>query len=130
MEPSLSKPNREPATAFPPQKKIKGAFLPDLLRRHWDKGAIIAIAILLWAPRLSGSIDLRWDGSVYYLLATSLAQGHGYRIPSEPGSPEAMQYPPLFPAFIALHQHILGSADPAVVGQSLRYSYAGLFLFF
>ena len=130
MESSLTEADYKPATALPSQEKTKGGFLRDLLRRHWDKAAVIAIAVLLWLPRLSGSIDLRWDGSVYYLLGTSLAQGHGYRIPSEPGSPQAMQYPPLLPAFIAIHERILGSADPAVVGQSLRYSYAGLFLFF
>src|SRR5690242_19463144 len=95
-------------------------FSRELFRRHWDKAAVICIALLLWLPRLSGSIDLRWDGSVYYLLGTSLAQGHGYRIPSEPGSPEATQYPPMLPAFIALHERILAGTDPALVGQWLR----------
>ena len=43
---------------------------------------MIALALLLWAPRFSGPIDLRWDAGVYYLLGTSLAKGEGYRIPS------------------------------------------------
>ena len=61
-------------------------------------------------------------------LGTSLATGHGYRILSEPGSPEALQYPPLLPAFVALHERVLGSTDPAVVGPWLRISFAALFL--
>ena len=63
---------------------------------------------------------------VYYLLGTSLATGEGYRIPSEPGSPEALQYPPLLPALVALHQWALGTTDPAIVAPWLRRSYACL----
>ena len=61
--------------------------LRTLIGRWWGESVVVAIALLLWLPRLSGPIDLRWDGGVYYLLGTSLAQGHGYRIASEPGSP-------------------------------------------
>ena len=82
----------------------------------------------MWAPRLKGPIDLRWDAGVYYLLGTSLATGQGYRILSEPGAPEAIQYPPLLPGIIALYERALGSIDPAVVGPWLRRSYAVLFL--
>ncbi len=85
---------------------------------------------MIWLPRLSGPIDLRWDAGVYYLSGTSLAQGHGYRIPSEPGSPEALQYPPLLPSIIALHERVLGTADPAVVASALRKTYALIFLAF
>ena len=63
-----------------------------------------------------------------YLLGTSLAKGEGYRIPSEPGSPEALQYPPLLPALVALHQWVLGTTDPAIVAPWLRSSYAALFV--
>jgi hypothetical protein len=65
---------------------------------------------------------------VYYLLGTSLAKGEGYRIPSEPGSPEALQYPPLLPALVALHQWALGTTDPVIVAPWLRSSYAALFV--
>ena len=54
----------------------------------WPETVVLVIALLLWVPRLLGPIDLRWDGSVYYLLGTSLAQGYGYRILSEPGLPK------------------------------------------
>jgi hypothetical protein len=94
-----------------------------LLRRYWAEVLVIILAFALWAPRLSGPLDLRWDAGVYYILGTSLAEGHGYRILSEPGAPEAIQYPPLLPAFVALHEKILGTADPALVAPWLRRSY-------
>jgi hypothetical protein len=100
------------------------------LSELWCWVAITGLAIGLWLPRLSGPIDLRWDAGVYYILGTSLATGHGYRILSEPGEPEALQYPPLLPAIVALHEKALGSTDPAVVGPWLRRSYAGLFLIY
>ena len=86
------------------------------MTRYWGEAVVVAIALLVWLPRLSGPIDLRWDGGVYYLLGTSLAEGHGYRIPSEPGSPEALQYPPLLPAVVALHQRALGTTNPRCRG--------------
>ena len=55
------------------------------LVRFWGELTVLVLAILLWLPRLTGPIDLRWDAGVYYLLGTSLAKGHGYRILSEPG---------------------------------------------
>jgi hypothetical protein len=91
-----------------------------IVTRYWAPIAVAGIVILLWAPRLSGPIDLRWDAGVYYILGTSLATGHGYRILSEPGTPEVLQYPPLLPAVIALHQRALGSTDPVVVAPWLR----------
>jgi hypothetical protein len=100
------------------------------LNQSWAWIAAAALAILLWAPRLSGPIDLRWDAGVYYVLGTSLSTGQGYRILSEPGSPEALQYPPLLPAVVALYERALGSTAPAVVGPWLRLSYAALFFFY
>src|SRR5215813_188042 len=83
--------------------------------RWWGEAVVVAIAFLLWVPRLSGPIDLRWDAGVYYVLGTSLATGQGYRLLSEPGSPEAVQYPPLLPAIVAVCQRALGSTDTTVV---------------
>jgi hypothetical protein len=102
--------------------------LSETMRRYWSEAVVVALALLLWVPRLSGPIDLRWDAGVYYVLGTSLATGQGYRILSEPGAPEALQYPPLLPAIVALHQRVLGSINPAVVGPWLRLSFAALFL--
>jgi len=108
--------------------KNTGFQLRTVMQASWPFAIVIALCIGLWAPRLKGPIDLRWDASVYYLLGTSLATGQGYRILSEPGAPEAIQYPPLLPAVVALYERALGSSDSAVVGPWLRRSYAALFL--
>lgn len=112
---------------------LKESTIADLqaarvVKSYWPFACIIALWVILWAPRLQGPIDLRWDAGVYYVLGTSIATGHGYRILSEPGSPEAVQYPPLLPAIVAVYERILGSTDPAVVGPWLRMSYSGLSL--
>ena len=96
--------------------------------RYWAEAVVVAIAFLLWAPRLTGPIDLRWDAGVYYVLGTSLATGHGYRILSEPGSPEALQYPPLLPAIVAVHEWALGTTNPDVVAPWLRKLYFVIFV--
>ena len=106
------------------------AIVAKTVTRYWSAALVVAIALLVWVPRLSGPIDLRYDGSVYYLLGTSLTEGHGYRISSEPGSPEALQYPPLLPEVIALHQRVLRTTDPAIVAPWLRRSYAVMFVGF
>ncbi len=100
------------------------------ITRYWREAVVLALAFALWVPRLTGPIDLRWDAGVYYILGTSLATGQGYRILSEPGSPEALQYPPLLPAVVALYERAVGSTDAAVVGPWLRLSYALLFLLY
>ena len=89
--------------------------------------ALLALIVAVWLPRLRGPIDLRWDGSVYYVLGTALAQGQGYRLLNEPGKIEAVQYPPLLPAIVALHQLVLGTSDPLVVGHWLRLTFFLMF---
>jgi hypothetical protein len=112
-------------------KQPSATVVPGQIRRiitaYWSEAVVIVVAFLLWVPRFSGPIDLRWDAGVYYLLGTSLANGQGYRIQSEPGSPEALQYPPLLPAVVALHQRVVGTNDPAVVAPLLRIMYAVVF---
>jgi hypothetical protein len=119
----LEEPVRDPANSRLATVPVRG-----FGAGHWSSIAVVALALLLWAPRFSGPIDLRWDAGVYYLLGTSLAAGEGYRIPSEPGSPEALQYPPLLPALVALHQWALGATDPVIVAPWLRRTYAALFV--
>jgi hypothetical protein len=99
-----------------------------LITRYWPEFVVLAVAVVLWVPRLSGPIDLRWDAGVYYVLGTSLASGQGYRILSEPGSPEALQYPPGLPAIVAMHEWVLGTTDPVVVAPSLRRFNAFVFV--
>ena len=84
--------------------------------------ALAALVVATWLPRMRGPLDLRWDGGVYYVLGTSLAEGRGYRLLNEPGEIEAIQYPPLLPIYIAAHQVIAGTGDPTIVGRWLRLS--------
>lgn len=93
-------------------------------------GIVVAMVALLWFPRLNGPIDLRYDAGVYYVLGSSMASGEGYRIKSEPGAPEGIQYPPGLPALVAVHQLVLGTADAKVVAPVLRRTYAVLFVAF
>ena len=90
--------------------------------------ALLVLSVAIWLPRLRGPIDLRWDGGTYYVLGTSLAEGRGYRLLNEPGEIEAVQYPPLLPAIVAVHQWILGSSDPMIVGHWLRLTFFVMFL--
>src|SRR5262249_9607022 len=82
--------------------------------------------LLVCLPRLSGPIDLRWDASTYYVLGTALAQGKGYRLLNEPGEIQAIQYPPLLPVVVAIHQRALGSSSYLTVGPWPRFSWSGL----
>ena len=102
-----------------------------LVTRHWAEAVLVAVALLLWVPRLSGPINLRWDASTYYVLGTALAEGKGYRLLNEPGDIEAVQYPPLLPLIVAAHQRMMGTSDYFKVGSILRLTYfvlSGLFL--
>lgn len=84
---------------------------------------LMVVTAALWAPRLRGPIDLRWDAGVYYMLGTSLAEGDGYRLPNEPQPIRAIQYPPLLATVAAVHQTLLETSDPVVVGSWLRRFY-------
>ena len=80
-------------------------------------------ALASWAPRGGGPIDLRWDGGAYYILGTSLAEGDGYRIRSEPGGLPSSLHPPLVPAFVALHELALQTTDPVVCRLNIAAEY-------
>jgi hypothetical protein len=82
---------------------------------------LLLAVLLLWIPRFEGPIDLRWDAGVYYVLGTSLAEGRGYRLLNEPGEIEAVQYPPLLPALVAVVQRAVGTSDSVVAGHALRF---------
>ena len=82
--------------------------------------ALSIVIVGLWIPRWAGPLDLRWDGAVYYVLGTSIAEGKGYRLLNEPGEIEAIQYPPLLPLLAAVPQTVLGTSDPVIVGRWLK----------
>ena len=58
-------------------------------------------------------------------------EGKGYRLLNEPGEIQAVQYPPLLPMIVAMHQWVMGTSDYFKVGSALRLTYfvlSGLFL--
>jgi hypothetical protein len=91
---------------------------------------LTCLAFALWAPRLAGPLDLRFDAGVYYITGTALAEGKGYRLLNEPGEIEAIQYPPGLPLMVAGFQRVLGTSDPAIIGRWLRITYCALFLLY
>lgn len=93
--------------------------------------ALISFLVLIsWIPRARGPIDLRWDAGVYFVLGTSMAEGKGYRLLNEPGAIQAIQYPPGLPAIVGLHEVLLKSSDPLLVGIWLRRSWLVLSLLY
>jgi hypothetical protein len=82
--------------------------------------ALSIATLALWIPRWRGPLDLRWDGAVYYILGTSIAEGKGYRLLHEPGEITAIQYPPLLPLVAAAVQTVVGTTDPLVAGRALK----------
>jgi hypothetical protein len=94
------------------------------LAARWKDAALIialcASILASWSHRISSPVDLRFDGGVYYILGTSLAEGNGYRLLNEPEEIEAVQYPPLLPLIVAAHQWLLGTSDPMIVGRWLK----------
>ena len=88
-----------------------------------DQLILLALSIVmigLWIPRWEGPLDLRWDGAVYYILGTSIAEGKGYRLLHEPGEIQAIQYPPLLPLIAAAPQMALRTSDPVIAGRWLK----------
>ena len=90
--------------------------------------ALTGLSVALWFPRRFGPLDMRYDAGVYYILGTSLAEGRGYRILSEPGAIEAIQYPPGLSVIAAAAQKVAGTTDADTVGHLLRIGFAGMFL--
>jgi hypothetical protein len=103
---------------------VRPAGLVPRFKPNVIAAAVLAASIVaIWAPRAVGPLDFRWDGGVYYVLGTALAEGKGYRLLNEPGDIEAIQYPPLLPLVVAGHQWLVGSSDLVVVGRWMRLSY-------
>jgi hypothetical protein len=89
---------------------------------------VLVLSVAPWLPRLRGPIDSRWDAGVYYILGTSLYEGKGYRLLNEPGEVWAVQYPPLLPAVVAVHEAVLGTSDFLVVGPWLRVTFFAMWV--
>ena len=94
---------------------------------RWPLALVLAVMLALWAPRLRGPIDLRWDAGVYYLAGSALVEGRGYVIPSEPGTVAEIQYPPALPLLAAAVQKVVGT-DAVAGGHAMRLLYLAMSL--
>ncbi len=99
---------------------------------RWLWGAAIAIlaihATLAWVSRIPG-IGYSNDDSIYLFLARSLREG-SYRDIHLPGAPLHVQYPPGWPALLALGTLVVGERPEILLVIPLALAVAGLALFF
>src|SRR5579884_410890 len=63
---------------------------------------MVLLAVPLWLCRDQPLLGDNYDDAVYWSSARSLANGDGYRVPTLPGDPWQVKYPPLYPAWLSL----------------------------
>jgi hypothetical protein len=75
-------------------------------RRILIAAAFVAVLALVakpvWDSREQWHFGQSWDDSIYWVAAKSLASGQGYRLPSLPGQPPAVKYPPVYPLYLSI----------------------------
>src|ERR1700736_4549327 len=64
--------------------------------------ALAPSAWLAYSWRTMPQLGFYHDDTINWVSAKSLAEGHGYRIPSLPQQPFQTKSPPVFPALLAL----------------------------
>ena len=88
---------------------------PASLRMTGTVRFILVVQALLLLLRFDPDLCTNGDNARYYLLGRALATGQGYRQIEHPDKPVESQYPPLFPALIAVTGGLAGSPLPAKV---------------
>lgn len=81
------------------------SFRLNLLVAVLPPSVALFLSLLLVNPFLSDA----GDNATYMVLARSLANGHGFTLLSEPGSPPFKLYPYAYPALLALQMLVLGA---------------------
>ena len=89
---------------------------------------LVVFAGLAWVARLPG-IGSGNDDAIYYFLAKSLLHG-SYRETFVPGAPFHVQYPPGWPAVLAVAIGLVGDRADLLLLLPLGFSVAGLLLLF
>lgn len=79
--------------------------------RNFTRAVLVVQALVIFL-RFDPELSTNGDNARYFLLGASLATGQGYRAIEHPDRPTERQYPPGFPAMIALTGGITG--NPAV----------------
>src|SRR5512140_1841354 len=112
-----------------PLRRSGGASSP-VPRWPWAvAGAVIVLyAVLAWQSRTAGVTHSN-DDALYMLLGREL--GHlSYRETFRIGSPMHGQYPPAWPALIALSNLVTGGSEQAAFALAMLLSTIGLLAFF
>jgi len=86
--------------------------------------ALLLLCLVIYLRGWSGGISYYHDDSIYIITGRSLAEGHGYRIESIPGSPPQTKYPILYPALLAL----LWKIDPEYPANLALFRLANTFI--
>jgi hypothetical protein len=81
-------PSGSPATAHAFQRIVPWLGLLTIL---------VAYAMLVISLQPTNFFGILQDDSIYFTSARALAEGHGYVLPSVPGTPRATKYPFLYP---------------------------------
>lgn len=77
-----------------------------MARKTIIAAAFILLLCLVAKPVWDGREQWHWgqglDDGVYWVTAKALATGSAYRVPSLPGTPRAVKFPPLYPLYLSL----------------------------
>lgn len=103
----------------------------------WVVLGLVALTVALGAAvTVFGVTGVYHDDGIYVASARALAQGHGYRVASLPGTPLQTKYPPIYPALLAALTWIwprfpadlalLHAANLLIAGIAVGASYAYL----
>src|SRR5215472_18993073 len=81
--------------------------MEGVMARRVATAALLVLALapsawLAWRWPAMPQLGLHQDDALYLVGAKSLAEGHGYRIESLPGSPFQTKYPPAVSAIMTL----------------------------
>jgi len=71
---------------------------------------ILILGLLFAALMLNGHLVPAGDNATYMVLGQSLATGHGYRMISDPRTPQMALYPPGYPLVLAILLALTGTA--------------------
>src|SRR5207244_9922348 len=107
---------RRSRQAQQPAREVQESVLARGVARY-GLPALLLVCLLYYVPGWSGGLSFGHDDSLYISTAHSLAEGHGYRLESVPGSPWETKYPILFPALLA----VLWKIDPQYPGNTVLF---------
>jgi len=106
--------------------------IPRIPRIAFAAAVIALLALLagpIWNGRDQALLGDSYDDGIYLASAKALAQGQGYRVPTMPGQPWAVKYPPLYPLYLSLAWRMQPQLEKALpVASMLQAALLPLFI--